>query len=115
MATYEYKNSRVAAPAADTASYATLLSCPSGKQQVISTLRVTNTGASNVLVRYAIMNSAGTPAVANGDFLAMDVTVAANDAIADTNGFVLTAGQYLRVSAASTAVNFQAHYMEVTP
>ena len=59
------------------------------------------------------MGTAGTPAVANGDFLAYDVTVAANDSICDTNGLVLTAGQYLRVSAGSTAVNFFASLAEI--
>ena len=113
MATYTYKNSRVAAPAADVTSYATLLTCPTATQQVISSIRVTNTSASNVLVRYAVMNSAGTPTVASGDFLAYDVTAWANDSISDTNGFVLTAGQYLRVSAASTGINFFVSYMEI--
>ena len=113
MATYTYKNNRVAAPTADVTSYATLLSCPTATSQVVSTIRVTNTTASNVLVRYAVMNSAGTPAVANGDFLAYDVTAWGNDSISDTNGFVLTAGQYLRVSAAATGINFFVSYMEI--
>jgi hypothetical protein len=113
MATYNYKNFRVAAPAADTTSYATLLNCPSATQQVVSSIRVTNTTASNGLVRYAVMGSAGTPSVATGDFLAYDVTAWANDSFTDTNGIVLTAGQYLRVSAGATGVNFFVSYMEI--
>jgi hypothetical protein len=109
-----YKNGQVAAPAADVTSYATLYTTTSPKTAVISTIVVCNTSASNVLFRIGLMGSAGTPAVASGQFIAYDATVAANDTLTLTIGLSMSATQFLRVSAGSTAVNFTAAVAEVS-
>ena len=109
-----YKNGQIAAPAADVTTYATLYTTPSPKTAVISTIVVCNTSASNVLFRIGLMGTAGTPAVASGQFLAYDSTVAANDTITLTIGLSMSTGQFLRVSAGSTAINFTAAVAEVS-
>ena len=101
-----YKNARVASAAADTSNYVTLYTCPANTTAVISCIRVTNTNAANVLFRYAVMGSAGTPSISNGDFLAYDSTAWGNDSFSEVSGITLTAGQFLRVSAGATGVNF---------
>lgn len=113
MATTTYKNAQVAAAASDTATYATLYTVPAATTGVISTITACNTSSSPVLVRMGVMASAGTPAVASGQFVWYDATVAANDTLAWTVGMVMTAGQYLRVSGSSTALNFMASLSEM--
>lgn len=108
-----YKNGQIAAPAADVTTYATLYTSGSNTA-VISSIVVCNTSASNVLFRIGLMGSAGTPAVASGQFLAYDSTVAANDTVTLTIGLSMSASQFLRVSAGSTAINFTAAVAEVS-
>ena len=112
MATNTLKNAQVAAAASDTATYATLYTCPAATVATTSTVTACNTSSSPVLVRMGVMASAGTPAVASGQFVWYDATIAANDTLSWTTGMVLTAGQYVRVSASSTAVNFMVSIVE---
>lgn len=111
-----YKNAMVAAPAADVTTYATLYETDTGasKTAVISTITVCNTSTSNVLFRIGLDATAGTPLVANGEFIAYDATVAANDTITLSIGLTMNDAQWLRVSAGSTAVNFVASIAEIT-
>ena len=108
------KNAKIAAAASDVTSYVTLYEVPAATQAVVSSIRVVNTGASNRLFRMGVMATAGSPVVSNGDFIARDITVEANDVLVDTSGLVLTAGQFVRVSADSTEVTFYMSYVEVT-
>ena len=108
-----YKNAQIAAAASDTATYATVYTCPAATTAVVSTITACNTSSSPVLVRLGVMASAGTPAVASGQFIWYDATIAANDTLAWTVGMVVTAGQYVRASASSTAVNFMASLSEM--
>lgn len=109
-----YKNAQVAAPANSTSTYATLYNTTGSNTAVISTILFCNTSASPVNVRVGIMGSAGTPTVASGQFIAYDVTIAANDTLSWTGGFSVGNNQYIRVSADSTAMNFFASIAEIT-
>lgn len=100
------KNAQVAATAADTSTYTTLYTCPVDKTAVVSSLVATNCSGSDALIRVGLMSSAGTPAVASGQFIVYDTTVLATDLWAFTIGLTIMSGQYLRVSASSASVNF---------
>jgi hypothetical protein len=107
-----YKSAQVAAAAADVTTYATLYTS-TGTQAIVSTITVCNTSASNVLYRIGLMGTAGTPAVASGQFMAYDATIAGNDTVTIGLGQSMDSGEFIRVSAASTAINFTASVAEV--
>ena len=115
MAGTAYKNGKLAAPAADVTTYGTVYNTGAATTAVISSITICNTSASNVLYRIGITSgSAGTPAVASGQFIAYDATVAANDTISISIGIALGNSEYLRCSAASTAINFIANVAEMS-
>jgi hypothetical protein len=109
-----YMTKFLAAPAADVTTFGTLYSTDGTHTAVISSLIICNTSASNVLFRIGIMATAGTPAVASGQFVAYDATVAANDTITMDIGLTVGNTLFLRCSAASTAVNFIASVAEIS-
>lgn len=99
---------------ASTGTYATLYTVPASTEAIVSTILICNTGTSSVTYRIGLMASAGTPAVANGEFIAYDATVAANDTVALTLGIVLEATQVIRVSSSANDLNFNAYVSEVS-
>lgn len=110
-----YKNGKLAAPAADVTSYGTVYNTGASVTAVISSIIVCNTSASNVLYRIGIdVGAAGTPLAANGEFIAYDATIAANDTVSLSLGLTLGANEYIRCSAASTAINFIACVAEIS-
>jgi hypothetical protein len=109
-----YMTKFLAAPAADVTTYGTLYSTDGTHTAVISSLVICNTSASNVLFRIGMDTVAGTPLVANGEFIAYDATVAANDTITMDIGLTVGNTLFLRCSAASTAVNFIASVAEIS-
>ena len=109
-----YKTQFLAAPAADVTSYGTLYNTGAATTAVLSSLIICNTSASSVLFRIGMDTAAGTPLAANGEFIAYDATVAANDTVIMDIGLTMGNSLYLRCSAASTAINFIASIAEIS-
>lgn len=108
-----YKNAQVQGTAS-TGTYATLYNTGASTTAVISSIIVTNTASTAALYRIGIMGSAGTPAIANGEWLAYDTTIQANDSIALTFGITLGNTKYIRVSSSANTVCFNAFVSEIS-
>lgn len=108
-----YKNMHVQGTAS-TGTYATLYNVPAGQESLISTILICNTDTVNpITIRIGTDDNAGTPDVANGEFLVYDAQVAAGDTLTLSLGLALGAGKYLRVSSSDTAANFTAFVIEM--
>lgn len=108
-----YKNAQVQGTAS-TGTYATLYNTGASTTAIISSIVVTNTAATAATYRVAIMGSAGTPAVASGEFIVYDATVQPNDTIALTLGVTLGNTKYIRVSSSANTVCFNAFVSEIS-
>jgi len=109
-----YMTKFLAAPAADVTTYGTLYNTGASTTAVISSVIICNTSAVPVVFRIGMDTTAGTPAVANGEFIAYDWSIGANDTIIMEIGLTVGNTLYLRCSAASTAINFIASVAEVS-
>lgn len=108
-----YKNAQVQGTAS-TGTYATLYNTGASTTAVISSILITNTAATAALYRVAIMGSAGTPDIANGEWLVYDATVQPNDVVALTLGITLGNTKYIRVSSSANTVCFNAFVSEIS-
>lgn len=105
-----YKVLGQVATAAATAT--TLYTCPASTQTVISTITVANTSATASKFRIAIRPNAATLATAH--YIAYDVGLAGNDAIALTLGLTVDAADVVTVYASTATVVFNAYGSEIT-
>ena len=95
-------------------TYGTLYSTDAGHTAVVSSLIICNTGAVDTTFRIGFDTTAGSPSVANGEFIVYGATVQANDTITMDIGMTLGASLYLRCSAGATDVNFVASVAEIS-
>lgn len=108
-----YKNAQVQGTAS-TGTYATLYNTGAATTAVISTIAIANGGTVDATYRIGIMDSAGTPLLASGHFIAYDTTVAGNDTAFITVGIALSNTKYIRVSSSSANVNFNIFVSEIS-
>ena len=98
--------------ASGSGAYSTLYN-PSGASAVVSTIAVSNQSASVATYNIAIAASASSPTAPDASLLAAGVSIPANTTITYTIGITLESGKYIRVSASSTSIGFQAYGSEV--
>jgi hypothetical protein len=109
-----YKNLGVQGTAG-TGTYATLYNTGAATTAVISTIVVTNTASTAALYRIGYTaGSAGTPAIASGQWLVYDATIQPNDTVNLTIGATLGNSTYLRVSSSANTVCFNAFVSEIS-
>jgi len=108
-----YTNAQVQGTAS-TGTYATLYNTGAATEAIISSIVVTNTSSTTALYRVAIMGSAGTPALANGEFIIYDATIQGNDTVALTLGVTLGNTKYIRVASSANTVCFNAFVSEIS-
>jgi hypothetical protein len=108
-----YKNAQVQGTAG-TGTYATLYNTGASTTAVISSIVVTNTASTAALYRIGIMGSAGTPAIANGEWIVYDATIQANDTVSLTLGVTLGNTKYIRVSSSANTVCFNGFVSEIS-
>ena len=100
---------------ASTGTYATLYNTGASTTAICSTILVTNTAATAATYRIGYTSgSAGTPAIANGEWFVYDATVQPNDSVALTLGVSLGNSKYLRVSSSANTVCFNAFVSEIS-
>jgi hypothetical protein len=102
----------MAPAAASIDTYGTLVAAST--QVVLSTILICNTSASDVMFRIGLMGTEGTPSAAAGQFVTYNATITEYDTITLSLGMTMEVGEYLRVSATSTALNFMAFLVELT-
>ena len=95
-------------------TYTTLYNTTSTTTAVISTIAIANGGTVDATYRIGIMDSAGTPLLASGHFIAYDTTVAGNDTAFITVGMALSNTKYIRVSSSSANINFNIFVSEIS-
>jgi hypothetical protein len=104
-----YKVLGQSAPAATTPT--DLYTAGTGVQTVVSTLSITNRGATGASYRISVRpNGAGQ---ANEHYLAYDTTIAANSVTAYTLGLTVDATDVITVYASNTDLTFQAFGSEI--
>ncbi len=96
-------------PAATTLT--TLYTVPSATEAVVSTISVANLSASAITYRIAIRPNGAS--IANSQYLAYDVSLAANSTTAYTLGITLDAADVISVYASDTNAVFQAFGSEI--
>lgn len=96
-------------PAATTLT--TLYTVPSATEAVVSTISVANISASAITYRIAIRPNGAS--IANSQYLAYDVSLAANSTTAYTLGITLDAADIISVYASDTNAVFQAFGSEI--
>lgn len=96
-------------PAATTAT--TLYTVPSATQAVVSTIVVANLAASAATFRIAVRVAGAT--LANSQYIAYDVSVAASDSTALTLGITLGATDVITVYASNANLTFTAFGSEI--
>jgi len=96
-------------PAATTLT--TLYTVPSATEAVVSTISVANISASAITYRIAIRPNGAS--IANSQYLAYDVSLAANSTTAYTLGITLDAADVISVYASDTNAVFQAFGSEI--
>lgn len=94
-------------------AYSTLYN-PSGVSAVVSTITVANQSISPATYSIAIAGSANSPTAPDATLLCAGVTIPANTTTSYTLGITLEAGKFIRVSASSTSVGFQAFGSEIS-
>jgi hypothetical protein len=97
--------------AASSNAYSTLYTT-SGVSAVISTLVISNQSTSPATYSIAIAGSETSPTVPDASLLAANVLIQPNTTTTYTLGLTLQASKYIRVSASSTSVGFQAYGSE---
>ena len=102
---------QVLAPAA---SAFTTLYNPSGVSAVVSTIVVSNQSASTATYSIAIAATASSPTAPDASLLASGVTIPANTTTTYTIGVTLESAKYIRVSASSASIGFQAYGSEIS-
>ena len=96
-------------PSATTAT--TLYTVPSATQAVVSTIVIANLAASSATFRIAVRVAGAT--LANSQYVAYDVTVAASDSTALTLGITLGATDVVTVYASTANLTFTAFGSEI--
>jgi hypothetical protein len=104
-----YKALGQLAPSATTAT--TLYTVPSATQTVISSLIVTNRGASSGTYRIAIRPNGATLSAEH--YIAYDVTIAAYSFVSLTLGLTIDASDVLTVYASTADFSFNAYGSEI--
>jgi len=104
-----YKVLGQSAPSATTAT--TLYTVPSATEAVISTIVVANRAAAAKTYRIAVRPNGAT--LADSQYLAYDVPLAANDSIALTLGITVDAADVITVYASSADLTFTAFGSEI--
>jgi hypothetical protein len=99
--------------AASSNAYSTLYN-PSGVSAVVSTIAVSNQSTSPATYSIAIAGTANTPTAPDNTLLCAGITIPANTTTSYTLGVTLEAGKFIRVSASSTSVGFQAFGSEIS-
>ena len=99
--------------AASAGAYSTLYNPTGVTSAVISTLVISNQSASVATYNIAIASTASSPTTPDASFMAYGVSIPANTTISYTIGLTLENGKYVRVSASSTSVGFQAYGSEI--
>lgn len=97
------------APSATTAT--TLYTVPSATQTVISSLVVTNRGASSGTYRIAVRPNGATLSAEH--YIAYDVTLAANSYVSLTLGLTIDASDIVTVYASTADFSFSAYGSEI--
>jgi hypothetical protein len=105
-----YKVLAQLAPSATTAT--TLYTVPSATSAVISTITVCNRGTSAASYRIAVRPAGAT--LANEDYLAYDVAIAANDTTALTLGITLATTDVITVYASTANFSFNVFGSEIS-
>ena len=105
-----YKVLAQLAPSATTAT--TLYTVPSATSAVISTITVCNRGTSAASYRIAVRPAGAT--LANEDYLAYDVAIAANDTTALTLGITLATTDIITVYASTANFSFNVFGSEIS-
>lgn len=109
MPTVSYKVLGQVAPAATTAT--TAYTVPASTETVISTISVTNRGATNATYRIAIRPNGA--ALANEHYIAYDTTVTANNTTMITVGITIDAADVVTVYASNTNLSFNVFGSEI--
>jgi hypothetical protein len=99
--------------AASSNAYGTLYN-PSGVSAVVSSIVVSNQSTSPATYSIAIMGAASSPTAPDATLLCAGITLPANTTTSYTLGVTLEAGKFIRVSASSTSVGFQAFGSEIS-
>ena len=105
-----YKVLAQLAPSATTAT--TLYTVPSATSTVISTITVCNRGTSAATYRIAVRPAGAT--LANEDYLAYDVAIAANDTTALTLGITLATTDVITVYTSTANFSFNVFGSEIS-
>jgi hypothetical protein len=105
-----YKVLAQLAPSATTAT--TLYTVPSATSAVISTITVCNRGTAAASYRIAVRPAGAT--LANEDYLAYDVAIAANDTTALTLGITLATTDVITVYASTANFSFNVFGSEIS-
>ena len=105
-----YKVLAQLAPSATTNT--TLYTVPSATSAVISTITVCNRGTSAASYRIAVRPAGAT--LANEDYLAYDVAIAANDTTALTLGITLATTDVITVYASTANFSFNVFGSEIS-
>jgi hypothetical protein len=105
-----YKVLAQLAPSATTAT--SLYTVPSATSAVISTITVCNRGTSAASYRIAVRPAGST--LANEDYLAYDVAIAANDTTALTLGITLATTDVITVYASTANFSFNVFGSEIS-
>ena len=107
---YAYKVLGQSAPSATTNT--DIYTVGAGKQAIVSTITVANRSASAKTYRIAIRPSGAT--IANSQYLAYDVVIAANDTTVLTMGITLQATDVVTVYASSADLSFGVYGSEIS-
>jgi len=97
--------------AAASNAYSTLYTT-SGVSAIISTIVVSNQSTSPATYSIAVAGTANSPTAPDATLLAAGVTIQPNTTTTYTLGLTLEASKFIRVSASSTSVGFQAYGSE---
>ncbi len=109
MATTTYKILGQSAPSATTST--DLYTVPSATETIVSSLVITNRGATSATYRVSV--SANGAALANEQYLVYDASIAANSTVALSLGITLDASDKVRVYASSADLSFNAFGTEI--
>ena len=90
----------------------TLYTVPSATSAVVSSITVSNLGASSATYRIAIRPAGAS--IANQHYLAYDITIAALDTIALTLGVTLATTDVITVYASTATMAFAAYGSEIS-